>query len=233
MLSAELPDPLASSGQLLLVLAAGWDESAARMQRFEREQATGAWRPVGGPTAVTIGRAGMAWGRGLHARQAGAIPAKHEGDGRAPAGVFPVTALFGNGVPPVGAKLPWLEATPYLKCIDDPASRHYNRVVDQGRVDGIDWVSCEDMLRGDSRYELGAVIGCNCDPVVPGAGSCIFLHVWEAPGMPTAGCTAMALADMKRVAGWLNGARAPLLVQLPRDAYERLRGPWALPDFPA
>jgi hypothetical protein len=36
-----------------------------------------------------------------------------------------------------------------------------------------------------------------------------------------------------RVAGWLAGARSPVLVQLPRDACERLRGPWGLPDFPA
>jgi hypothetical protein len=42
----------------------------------------------------------------------------------------------------------------------------------------------------------------------------------------------MAPADMMRIAGWLDGARTPLLVQLPRDAYERLRGPWGLPDFP-
>ena len=222
----------ASSGQLLLVVAAGWDESAARLQRFQRERRGVAWLPVGPAIPVTLGRAGMAWGRGLQAPPDAAGPVKREGDGRSPAGVFPIASLFGAGAPPAGAKLPYLRATPDLKCIDDPASHHYNRIVDRQGVDGIDWTSCEDMLRHDRRYELGAVVGCNCDPVVPGAGSCIFLHVWESEGAPTAGCTAMALADMQRVAGWLDGAWLPVLVQLPRAAYERLRGPWGLPDFP-
>lgn len=230
------PEPFAmpaASGQLLLVMAAGWDESAARLQRFERDSGGVGWRLVGPAIAVTLGRAGMAWGRGLQVLADSTDRAKREGDGRAPAGVFPVTALFGYGGPPPGAKLPWLQATPDLKCIDDPASRHYNRIVDCRRVEGTDWNSCEDMLRHDRRYELGAVVGCNCEPVLAGAGSCIFLHVWESEGAPTAGCTAMAPADMRQVASWLDGARSPLLVQLPRAAYERLRGPWALPDFPS
>jgi L,D-peptidoglycan transpeptidase YkuD (ErfK/YbiS/YcfS/YnhG family) len=233
MLSAEVPAPLAASGQLLLVVAAGWDDCAARLQCFERERAGAAWHRAGGPVTVTLGRAGLAWGRGLHAPAADAGRHKREGDGRAPAGVFPVTALFSAGGPPPDARLPWLQATADLKCIDDPASRHYNRIVDRTRVDGIDWSSAEDMLRADRRYEIGAVVGCNCDPVLPGAGSCIFLHVWAGAGVPTAGCTAMALADMTRIAGWLDGARSPLLVQLPRETYERLRGPWGLPDSPA
>jgi L,D-peptidoglycan transpeptidase YkuD (ErfK/YbiS/YcfS/YnhG family) len=223
----------ASSSQLLLVIAAGWNDRGARMQRFEFGRAGVGWLPVGPAATASLGRAGLAWGRGLHVRPDGAAPDKCEGDGRSPAGVFPVTALFGTSEPPGGAKLPWLQVAPDLKCIDDPASRHYNRIVDQGRVDASDWSSCEDMLRNDRRYELGAVIGCNCDPAMPGAGSCIFLHVWESEGAPTAGCTAMGLADMTHIAGWLDGARSPLLVQLPREAYERLRGPWGLPDFPA
>ena len=62
-----------------------------------------------------------------------------------------------------------------------------------------------------------------------GCGSCIFLHVWAAPGVPTAGCTAMALDDMHVLAGWLDVGAAPLLVQLPRAAYERCRVAWGLP----
>jgi L,D-peptidoglycan transpeptidase YkuD (ErfK/YbiS/YcfS/YnhG family) len=225
------PPALSGALQLLLVVAAGWGARDAQLMCFQRADAVARWAPAGSPLAVTLGRSGLAPGGALPQGLA-APPMKREGDGCSPAGVFPLAALFGNSEPPGGAKLPWLQATPGLKCIDDPTSRHYNRIVDQDRVDSVDWASCEDMLRTDRRYELGAVVGCNCDPVLPGAGSCIFLHVWEREGAPTAGCTAMALADMTRIAGWLDGARSPLLVQLPRAAYERLRGPWGLPDFP-
>jgi L,D-peptidoglycan transpeptidase YkuD (ErfK/YbiS/YcfS/YnhG family) len=227
-----MPPMPAASRQLLLCLASGQDSPLGRLQRFTRLPA-GGWVADGAMVPVTLGRAGLAWGRGLHP----AMPdrQKCEGDGRSPAGIFAVTARFGLAEPGStlanAAKLPCLRATRDLKCIDDPASANYNRIVDQTAIARPDWVSCEDMLRGDGRYAVGAVVGHNCDPVVAGAGSCIFLHVWEAPGMPTAGCTAMALADMSRIAAWLDGAAAPLLVQLPQAEYERRRADWDLPVF--
>ena len=52
----------------------------------------------------------------------------------------------------------------------------------------------------------------NTDPVVPGKGSAIFLHVWSGPGKPTAGCVAAAEADVRRLLGWLDRARRPVCV---------------------
>ena len=223
-----------ASSQLLLCLAATWDASVGRLQRFERLSA-GPWVELGPAVPVTLGRAGLAWGRGLHPSMPGR--AKGEGDGRAPAGIFAITALFGHAAPDSpffrAAKLPYLVATRDLKCIDDPASVHYNRIVDQSIVAQSDWASCEDMRRSDERYAVGAVVAHNAEPAVPRAGSCIFLHVWAAPGVPTAGCTAMALADMTEVAGWLDGAAAPVLVQLPQVEYDRWREDWGLPVFAA
>ena len=88
-------------------------------------------------------------------------------------------------------------------------------------------------IRGDQRYALGAVLAHNSEPPVPGAGSCIFLHVWESEGAPTAGCTAMALADMSEIATWLDGRASPVLVQLQMVEYQRLREAWGLPAFVA
>lgn len=174
----------------------------------------------------------MAWARGFQAVHPGAGAVKSEGDGRSPVGLFPITALFGYGaadprmVP--SPALPYIQATPDLKCVDDAASRHYNCLVDQSRV-ARDWDSCEDMLRQDGRYEIGAVVGYNDNPVVPGAGSCIFLHVWQGPGVPTAGCTALAREDMLALARWLDGGLSPVLVQLPRAVYRQVREDWGLP----
>ena len=224
---------LAACRQLLLVIAGDWESSIGRLQRFARQRTDAAWCAVGDPTAVSLGRAGLAWGRGLHPAPAPDQPEKCEGDGRAPAGAFAISALFGAAAKGSdlarAAKLPYLCATPDLKCIDDPVSIHYNRIVDQSAIAPPDWSSCEDMLRCDERYAVGAVVAHNAEPVVPGAGSCIFLHVWAAPGVPTAGCTALALADMRALAGWLDAGAAPLLVQLPRAAYERCRVAWGLP----
>lgn len=224
-----LPD---ASRQMLRVIAPGWDSAAAVLQRFERPVVSGDWQACGPAIPVSLGRSGLAWGRGLHRAVGGAE--KGEGDGRAPAGIFALTALFGYAAPDStlarAARLPYLVATADLKAIDDPASAHYNRIVDQSAVKP-DWASCEDMLRSDGRYALGAVVAHNAEPVVPGAGSCIFLHVWEGPGAPTAGCTAMALADMTALAGWLAAAAEPVLVQLPQAEYERWAADWGLPEF--
>lgn len=228
-----MPSGLSAASQLLLVVAADWAGRDARLHRYQRESTAAPWAVGGPPLDVSLGRGGLAWAQELVTPGMPPGPVKCEGDGCSPAGVFPVNALFGVTVPAGGAKLPWLHATPDLKCVDDAASRHYNRIVDRRHVDRIDWNSCEDMLRADGRYEMGAVIGCNVDPVVPGAGSCLFLHVWEAPGAPTAGCTALARDDMAALAGWLDGARAPRLVQLPHAAYAELRAPWRLPELPA
>ena len=223
----------ALSRQLLLVVAAAWDSQTAQLQRFARNTPRGEWRPVGLATPVSLGKSGLAWGRGLHSPASVNGRDKQEGDGCAPAGIFAITALFGEAAPdsPLAhaARLPYLPATPDLKAIDDPASAHYNRIVDQSSVAQPDWVSCEDMLRSDSRYAVGAVVAHNAEPPLPGAGSCIFLHVWAGEGVPTAGCTAMSLTVMSEIAGWLDAAAMPLLVQLPLLEYARLRTPWGLP----
>jgi len=64
---------------------------------------------------------------------------------------------------------------------------------------------------------------------VPGAGSCIFLHIWGGPAKGTAGCTAMAEEDLVRLLGWLDHKESPRLVQLPEAEYARLRAAWSLP----
>lgn len=223
----------AASRQLLLVVSPNWRSHSAQLQRFGRTRLAGNWQPIGALVAVSIGRAGLAWGRGLHRLEGGA--GKREGDGCSPAGIFAITALFGYAPPDSpfarAAKLPYLPAKPDLKAIDDPLSAHYNRIVDQSRLAQPDWASCEDMWRNDLRYAVGAVVAHNAEPPVPGAGSCIFLHVWEGEGLPTAGCTAMALADMTEIARWLDGAKGPVLVQLPQADYEARREAWGLPGF--
>ena len=54
----------------------------------------------------------------------------------------------------------------------------------------------EVLWRDDNVYDLLAVVGYNDDPVVPGAGSAIFVHI-ARPGLtPTTGCIGVAVDDL-------------------------------------
>lgn len=227
--------PLASSRQLIVVTAESWTSTEAQLCRFERGKHNDAWTQTGTSIDVSLGKSGLAWGIGRHPSSIDKGAMKREGDGCSPAGIFAITALFGDqaqeSVWAQSAGLPYRRATRDLKCIDDPNSRHYNRIVDQGTLEEIDWQSHEDMLRQDQRYAIGAVIAHNSTPPCACAGSCIFLHVWQSKGVPTAGCTASSYVDMLTICRWLQAAADPLLVQLPVSDYVRYKDDWELPPL--
>jgi L,D-peptidoglycan transpeptidase YkuD (ErfK/YbiS/YcfS/YnhG family) len=118
--------------------------------------------------------------------------------------------------------------TEEVEGVDDPASRHYNRLVDARTLAEKDWKSSERMRQAGEVYRWGVVVAHNWDQV-PGAGSCIFLHIWERPDEPTSGCTAMPAEQMLKVIRWLEQRKRPLLVQLPTAEYRRRRETWGLP----
>jgi L,D-peptidoglycan transpeptidase YkuD (ErfK/YbiS/YcfS/YnhG family) len=205
--------------QAVMSLTADWDSTDAVLQRYERASPAAPWRAVGAPIAAAVGRTGLAWGRGW-AVEHGDGPEKREGDGKAPAGIFALGPAFGyapaDSVRWIG--LPYVHSRPSVKCVDDPASVRYNRLVDQDTVPRPDWNSHEEMRLASGVYRLGIWVSHNDAPPVPGSGSCIFMHVWQGPGVPTVGCTAMDAADMEALLRWLDPRARPVLVQAPRAA---------------
>lgn len=126
----------------------------------------------------------------------GLVPAgiKHEGDGASPVGAWPLRRVLyrpDKGPAPRTA-LP-LEA---LKredgWCDAPLDPAYNRPVTLPYR-----ASAERMWRDDDLYDLVVVLGHNDDPVVPGAGSAIFLHLARPDYGPTEGCVALARSDLE------------------------------------
>jgi L,D-peptidoglycan transpeptidase YkuD (ErfK/YbiS/YcfS/YnhG family) len=219
-------------GQLVVVAVSHWDATEGTLTTWERHD--GRWSPAGIETPVTIGRNGAAWGLGLHPPQQDG-PQKREGDGRAPAGLFALGTAFGYA-PALDTALGYAPMHATHWCMDVPASPHYNRIVDAQAL-GADAVagSSEPMrldlhAAGDQRYRAGFVIRHNAG-AVPGAGSCIFAHLWKAPGVPTAGCTAMPAEAMDRLLAWLDAGAAPLFALLPDDAYARVQADWNLPPI--
>lgn len=232
----ESRSPLHKAKQLLIVLSPSWTSPHAHLLRIARQHTNAAWRPCGELIAVTLGRNGLAWGRSPIFTVNGLERRKTEGDQCGPAGIFAISKLFGDALPDSphcqAFKLPYLATNQALKCIDDPKSRFYNQIVAASEIAQADWQSHEEMLRNDHRYELGAVIEHNPD-ATPAAGSCVFLHVWDKPGIPTAGCTAMSLADIQTIATWLDAEAHPLLVQLPCASYAEYQTHWQLPTLTA
>lgn len=219
--------------QLVLVVTPDWNATQGELRTFDR--AGKGWRPRGAPVAVSIGREGSAWGIGLHEPQAGMQ--KREGDGRSPAGMFAIGTGFGYAER-VQSKLAYRGMTQFDYCMDVNESPLYNRIVD-ARTVGKDTVakSTEPMRldihsKGDQRYRLGFVIEHNPNNEAT-RGSCIFAHLWGAPGQTTAGCTAMTDAAMSELVAWLDKRRQPMFVLLPQAEYERLKDRWQLPDVSA
>jgi len=219
--------PIADAPQLVLGVTDGWDATGVELRRYQRDGA--AWRAVGAPWRAVVGRAGVAWGRGLHGTGAPAGhggPLKHEGDGRAPAGAFRVLRAYGYAATPVaGAALPYQPVDAAWRCVDDAASTHYNRILDERTVT-VDWSSAETMRRDDALYTWVVELDHN-GAAEPGAGSCIFFHVWGGPDTTTAGCTAMPQPDLETLLAWLRPGAVYVL--LPRAKRDALAPAWGLP----
>ena len=221
--------------QLVLVTTTDWNSNRGTLRSYRRT-AGNEWQAVDAAFPVVIGRAGSAWGIGLHdVPQDSDGPIKQEGDGRSPAGVFAIGDAFGYAQA-VDTALPYVAMQASDYCIDVSGSPLYNRIVDADEV-GADAVkdSTEPMRRdlhadGDQRYREGFVIEHN-PRGKPAAGSCIFAHLWKSPDSSTAGCTAMDPAAMQSLLAWLDAKQRPVFVLLPQSEYDRLHAAWQLPGL--
>ena len=213
--ASELERSLAGSNQLIVVTARTWSENHGKLALFERT-AEGSWRQVSPDVPVTLGRNGLAWGVGLHSERA----TKREGDGRSPAGVFELERTYGRDARAPSANFPYQQLSAPLEGIDDPKSRYYNRLVDAAQVKDRDWSSSEKVRPSNPMFRWCVEVRHNWQQR-PDLGSCIYLHIWKAPGVATAGCTAMSEAALTRIVRWLDARKRPLLVQLPEAEWRR------------
>ena len=123
----------------------------------------------------------------------GITPAKREGDHASPEGRFALRKLLyrADRVAKPETRLPAQEIGPHDGWCDDPDHEAYNRPVRLpfGARHEILW-------REDALYDLVVILGHNDDPVVKGAGSCIFMHVAREDYGPTEGCVALEKTDL-------------------------------------
>ncbi len=135
------------------------------------------------------------WGAGLRraAIGPGGIGIKGgEGDGITPRGRHPVREIFyrADRIAKPVTTLPLRATKPSDGWCDAPDDPNYNRLVALPYP-----ASAETLWREDHLYDLVVVLGYNDDPVVPGKGSAIFLHLARPDFSATHGCVALAYDD--------------------------------------
>jgi D-alanyl-D-alanine dipeptidase len=226
---------LKKSKQLLLVVSADWQVSQGMMQRYARDTAHYRWVSVGTPIPVVIGKNGMAWGVNVSNAIPLSGPKKKEGDGRTPAGAYNLGLAFGFAFNPQqkipDIKLGYFPLTAASICVDDPTSPYYNQLLNSSSISS--WNSQttgENMLYAVPQYTWGIVVNYNTMHK-PGAGSCIFMHVWKTPAKGTAGCIAMEQNKIINILGWLDRNKMPVIVILPKEMYVKLQSTWNLPHL--
>ena len=126
--------------------------------------------------------------------RAGLVADKREGDGGTPAGRLPLRRVFYRAdrlASPPATGLPVRPLAPDDGWCDAPDDPAYNRPIKHPYP-----ASAERMWRDDGLYDVVVELGWNDDPVTPGRGSAIFLHVARPDWGPTEGCVALPLPDL-------------------------------------
>jgi L,D-peptidoglycan transpeptidase YkuD (ErfK/YbiS/YcfS/YnhG family) len=121
---------------------------------------------------------------------------KREGDGATPTGLLPLRVVLyrPDRLPAPTSAVPVKPLSPSDGWCDDPDHPAYNRPV-RLPINA----SAEALWRDDAVYDIIGVLGWNDDPVRPGRGSAIFLHLARPDFSPTEGCIALAPEHLRHV----------------------------------
>lgn len=116
-----------------------------------------------------------------------------EGDDISPIGSFSLGRVWWRADrlerPDTG--LAAFELTQNLGWCDDPAHDDYNTLVTLPHPAGF-----EHLWRDDRAYDVVVEVAFNTNPIKPGLGSAIFIHVAQPNFSPTEGCIALELGDL-------------------------------------
>ena len=158
----------------MLAAGKGPSEAAAPHVDIEYHGRSIYW-PSGQARAV-IGAGGVNWN-------------KKEGDRATPAGTFslPFGMYRRDRIKLPKTDLPMTPLREAHAWVDDPSDPKYNQMVELPYPSHV-----EELWRTDGIYDLLVVVGYNMNPVQPGAGSAIFLHIARPDFSPTDGCIAVS-----------------------------------------
>ena len=188
-----IPENLSPSVKQV-ILVKGFNGMNTTLTGWEKED--NAWHLIFESMPAMLGKNGVA-----------RIFDKKEGDGRTPLGIFKLRRAFGY-LPSVETGLVYTQVTENDFWVDDPDSPQYNQWV-KGPPNA---KSFEKLRRDDDLYKYAIVIEYNTDPIIPGKGSAIFLHVWRDDKTPTAGCVAVSEENLLKLLQWLDSKKEPVII---------------------
>jgi L,D-peptidoglycan transpeptidase YkuD (ErfK/YbiS/YcfS/YnhG family) len=180
--------------QAVVVFPQGVDQFKSEVSLWEKK--AGQWHLASDVMPAVIGRNSIAWRK-----------EKEEGDGHTPRGIFPLRRAFGYHTK-VKTGLNYHRVTEKDLWVDDFESGQYNQWVKSPT----NAKSFEILKREDSLYEYVVVVEYNTEPVIPGKGSAIFLHIWRQEQMPTAGCVALEKENVIKILEWLDQDKSPVII---------------------
>ncbi|HWD08879.1 MAG TPA: L,D-transpeptidase family protein, partial [Actinomycetota bacterium] len=197
--SPDLASQLAAThgaSQLITVDDASYASTYATVQLWSRSGTC--WVDAGGPWTGRVGVTGVSDHR-------------REGDGSTPTGAYGIgSVIYGIAANP-GVAYSYHQ----LVCGDwwdeDPATPAYNTFqhVACGQAPPFGGGS-EALWTETVAYQHFVVVDYNTNPVVPGAGSGVFIH--DDVAGPTAGCVSLPPAELDVLLNWLSPAKSPLVV---------------------
>lgn len=163
--------------KVVLVMSKGG--SAVQVSYYEKDEA-GTWNQVFSAD-------------GVYGRNGGTYE-KAEGDGKTPYGVYGINKAFGILDDP-GCIMPYTKLTENDYWVDDPASSHYNRMVNTSETEK-DWNSAEHLIKTAPYYNYALSLDYN-EEAVPGKGSAIFIHCTAEGYTGSSGCICIGEEEMK------------------------------------
>lgn len=131
----------------------------------------------------------------------GITKGKKEGDNKSPVGNFRLRRVYyryDKLHKPIYSKVPMLALLQEDGWCDDPKDKEYNKSVMLPYH-----ASAESLWREDDLYDVLVVMGYNDDPVEPGKGSAIFMHVArnldDNEYLGTEGCVSLNKEDLLEI----------------------------------
>jgi L,D-peptidoglycan transpeptidase YkuD (ErfK/YbiS/YcfS/YnhG family) len=199
---------MASTGpadQLITVEASAPADTYATVEWWQKSG--GCWIPAGGPYTGRIGLDGFS-------------DQHQEGQASTPTGIYAIGPVMYGTSPNPGVR----DLYHPLACGDwwdeDPSSPQYNTYqhVPCGQQPPFGGNS-EALWTESKAYPSFAVIEYNATPMVPGAGSAIFIHA--DIGSPTQGCVSLPLSELDQLLRWINPAESPVVAMGPAAEISR------------